>query len=484
MPTTIDLGVVSIISKGIHDPFLTYERLNEVRDSSGNWYQALKNVPTGINLNNEVFWILVRDNSVNGADISVRVVNPPTLTAAVDTTVNSTYSVVDGYTGLQTASNWYVYEADGVTLNHTSLNDTVNLTSYTLVGLSPSTNYIVKKENISGNFKSEMSNGVTILTPNNSINTPTDITVEGSPTSVPDLATVTLNSLPTTVNSTIDTVEFRVIKTSDGTEIGTTQSTTTLTLPITFTAPTLEVSTEYRFEIRCRDTVNIVDSVWGSVVATTLNNFGLTFDIFGDGSRVHLYEFDGNSLDTGAIANGTDTDVSYPLGKIDQCLNFNSQNSKIELGFPVLLYADDWSVSFWSKWDGTGQNSHYAPLHLGDLAVEWTSSGQHFATLNGSATGKERIYQDFSELHDDTWHFVTVTWNATSKALTLYIDGIDTQSSHTSGGGFVRSATTIAGYNTSTTTASATGFLDSLSIFNRELTATEVVTLAQEGIIS
>lgn len=167
-------------------------------------------------------------------------------------TISSDYITSSDFIGTQTASNWYIFEADGVTLNHTSLNDTIKLTSYTLDGLSANTSYIVKKENISGNFKSKLSNGVTILTPNKSISTPTSITVEGSPASVPEKAETTLTSLPTSEGCTINKVEFKCIRTEDSVQIGATQSTSNLGLPIKFNTPDgLEVGKEYRWMWRC-----------------------------------------------------------------------------------------------------------------------------------------------------------------------------------------------------------------------------------------
>ena len=291
---------------------------------------------------------------------------------------------------------------------------------------------------------------------------------------------ISVDHIPQIVNSQ-DSITSMVwnIKKLDGTVVYSATTSVIGSIVLNKNIP-LENKTEYKVEVIVQSET-MSKSVF--VQRSSIPNWYVSFDIFGDGSRQYLYQFDGDSSDLGGAYTGTDTDVSYSIGKIDECLNFNSRTSYVELGFPILVYADDWSIGFWSKWDGTDYNTNYAPLHLGDLALEWTDSNQYFTTLNASGTGKEKINADFPELHDNTWHFVTVTWKRSTTSLKLYIDGVDTQSSITTGGTFKRTASTLAGYIGSTSyTASSTGFLDNLSICNRELTATEVATLAQEGV--
>ena len=95
--STIDLGNVAIVSKGLHILANTYEPLNEVQeDITKNWYRAKKAVPAQTELSDTEFWELVRDNTNVGGEDNVQsdwsqadttkddfIKNKPTFTSSV-----------------------------------------------------------------------------------------------------------------------------------------------------------------------------------------------------------------------------------------------------------------------------------------------------------------------------------------------------------------------------------------------------------------
>jgi len=207
--------------------------------------------------------------------------------------VTSSYET-SNYSGTQTASNWYVFNMDG-TLAKQELNSSF-LTEYVATGLDANTDYKVKKENVSGEFISPISDEILIHTPNMSIDTPTDITVEGSPDEVPDNAEVKLNTLPNATNTTIDKIRFEVRKKSDNSLVGTTQETTDLTLPITFNSSDLEENIEYDFRIQCASETDSIQSTWSTTEGKTATYVTPTEGGYNNGDRIATIVITDNNI--------------------------------------------------------------------------------------------------------------------------------------------------------------------------------------------
>lgn len=184
-------------------------------------------------------------------------------------------------------------------------------------------------------------------------------------------------------------------------------------------------------------------------------------------------------------SNGALIDVSLTQDRdnnANAALSFNLNTSYIALGVvEKLKLAEDKSISFWINPVLSGSN------RTGSIFSYGTGIVIRYEELSG-VTSLNIIFGDTPymqvNLTQDQWQLVTVTFqknfNTTKSKAIVYINGVQTASSeqNKSAHDFNNSIALIGPANQSTLTNGFRGKLDDLRIYDRALTATEVLNIA------
>jgi hypothetical protein len=173
-------------------------------------------------------------------------------------------------------------------------------------------------------------------------------------------------------------------------------------------------------------------------------------------------------------------------GKYNNCLSFNGTNQYVSLGSPASLanlHASNFSISVWVYVSSDS-----------DLIVMSSNPGWYLMTTNRSiqfnlyrtagVQYRKSVQYAFPSLN--VWAHIVVTYNATSKTIKIYANGSESAYS-----------TTVAGSGDPTNDSASpknigrrsdglyyfNGRIDEPAIFNSELTAAEVLSIYQNGIL-
>ena len=201
-----------------------------------------------------------------------------------------------------------------------------------------------------------------------------------------------------------------------------------------------------------------------------------TADIWGDGSDVRTYLFEGNATDASGNSNGSlSGSYSYGQGILGQGINFAGGEMDISLG----NMSSGFSHSVWIK---TTANSTLAlTRYYYNFAGEATQiryDGKAMATY-GSGAGWGTTYQILSDrvLTDGDWHHLCHTFDGTDAA--FYVDGSNVGTASISGSAPAPTSGTLRmNGDIETGATSQTCSIDQCRIFNRALTEAEVLKLA------
>lgn len=199
-------------------------------------------------------------------------------------------------------------------------------------------------------------------------------------------------------------------------------------------------------------------------------------DPFLDGSGKSLYRFEDNALDESGNYHGTPTSVTYGSGRFGRCAVFNGSTSQITSSYSSSSNSVQ-SFSFWFKANassfsnllGCSDNSTY-----GGIIVQWYPNKLQILTSNSSGNAWNSLVTT-STLAINTWHHAVVV--LTGSAISVYINGVlDGSISSLSASASLRSM--WVGYGGGGSCFN--GSIDEVHIFNRALTATEVIALYNE----
>ena len=211
----------------------------------------------------------------------------------------------------------------------------------------------------------------------------------------------------------------------------------------------------------------------------------LIHDIFGDGSAVATYNFDGDITDLGGNYNGTWTGTeNYASGIISQAVYFNS-SSIVDLNVP--FGGAFMSISVWLKYDYSSQNefatlfytSTGTTLNGTSPAIMTDTDGLGINTGNGDMVGVST-----NVLPQNTWFHLYIYFDNNDSNNLIYIDGVSRSTSsqkQTPGTRSMNTDNRLRRIGGSTDTYFYKGSMDQLRIFNRALTQEEVNDLYQEG---
>jgi len=211
-----------------------------------------------------------------------------------------------------------------------------------------------------------------------------------------------------------------------------------------------------------------------------------TFDIFGDGSTVALWQMDGNSNDTGGQYNlsGSNNFVTGIFGSA-----FNGTGSTyLESSNSGLNISGSYSVSFWYNSSTAGQsNKRLVTVKGSDTSSGWNNynGSLGFYTGEGETLGGTPGVTRVAEIpdnlvNDGQWHHLvyTVTTGGHSATWKIYLDGVEYNNPVSGEGRSFNNGSFVAvttydggtGYNT-------IGKVDQLRIINRVITSVEVAQL-------
>ena len=214
---------------------------------------------------------------------------------------------------------------------------------------------------------------------------------------------------------------------------------------------------------------------------------------------IAYYKLDGNSNESVAGNNGTDTNITYgnSYGIINEGALFNGSSSQIVLPttLPDLNSNTAFSFSFWIKTTTSGgfistrcDSSAHAQWNI-YLDNSGASEPNISFEINPSNSGANALVCSalLSTLENGSWHNIVITYSGsrTVSGVKIYIDGVsksitnitDTLSTNAPTG-----TTGAIGSRTSTFGTYYTGDIDEFGIWSRALTSTEVSQLYNGGV--
>ena len=165
----------------------------------------------------------------------------------------------------------------------------------------------------------------------------------------------------------------------------------------------------------------------GGIVASTPTN---VVDIFGDGSGLVLYEFEGNADDTGGLYDGTDTNVTYTTGYINQSASFPTSTSKINIPQTYGAEGEQFSYSLWFNTltaNGTYMFAKRNGENTFQIRIDNSFSPAGKICVNnwvGTAQPANNAQSTNGGYNDGDWHHFVFTYDGTRTPKTqCYIDG-------------------------------------------------------------
>jgi len=207
-----------------------------------------------------------------------------------------------------------------------------------------------------------------------------------------------------------------------------------------------------------------------------VSDFLNTLDIFGDGSCIACYPFNGNANDLGGNYNGTWSGTEqYDIGKFGQCAKFDG-NSYVDLGNILndVFASNNFTVSVWWNFSQLTDDYGYSSM----LIDKWHSSGYSdnaFVLYPHRFQAGNNVYAetDKNQLSLNTWH-LTVGVMKPDGTIELYIDGKKVAENTGAECYTTDYHLVIGGFTTNNYYYVKNGLIDQVRIFNRDLTQEEV----------
>ena len=196
------------------------------------------------------------------------------------------------------------------------------------------------------------------------------------------------------------------------------------------------------------------------------------------------YPFEGNVLDqSGNGNNGVNYAGSYIAGKVGaQAIQFNGVSTYTRI--PLSIGSTNFTIAFWIRTTASGGGTNwYSGKGLVDGYV--STSVNDFGTAlvtNKFALGignPDTTFVSAKAINDGLWHHVAATWNASSGAVQLYVDGLlDTSGSGPSGPRTSPPNLRIGSIQTGVAGGFLNGSVDDLRLYNTVLPYLALATLA------
>jgi len=176
--------------------------------------------------------------------------------------------------------------------------------------------------------------------------------------------------------------------------------------------------------------------------------------------------------------NGTNSNITLDEpGKIGRAYSFNGTSSEVNCG-SIPLNNRDFSISMWIKnTKSTTNNSYIVGLH----SASSTRNSLHIGRRGSNGKFTIAFFGDdmdsaTSVTTDGTWQHWVVTYNHTTRARKIYLNGSQ-DASGTAGGSLTATGTFRLGRWETDANAWFSGIADEIGVWHKELSASEVEEL-------
>ena len=182
---------------------------------------------------------------------------------------------------------------------------------------------------------------------------------------------------------------------------------------------------------------------------------------------------------------------SAPTGQVGKASDFNGSRYISFPDYPAYNWTSSLSVTLWCKFTNLSdkpmvmlgcdknESTHWW------IGAEATSGRPSFYLYDNTRTGGGVIGS--ATIHNNVWHFMAATYNASDNSLRLYVDGVlvaDSTRSYAN----PFTADTIMGMGAMNRNTNwdfyYTGLLDEVALYNRSLTSSEITQLYSKGLSS
>ena len=194
------------------------------------------------------------------------------------------------------------------------------------------------------------------------------------------------------------------------------------------------------------------------------------------------YPFNGNLNDiSGNNHHGTNFGASLTSDRFGNANNAYSFSGDDRMEFPGINFMNEWSICLWFKtssatsgqflsWAYSEHERWYCRLLNAEGDVGIYDNGDYVTIQGGNA------------LNDNSWHMMSIVWNAGQDNGALFIDGVEVSREVSSSIGSLDHAgtTLIAGRHGYLNEQFLVGSLDEIRIYNKALDAQEVLNLYNE----
>ena len=247
------------------------------------------------------------------------------------------------------------------------------------------------------------------------------------------------------------------------------------------------------------DQVRIFSKALSQIEMDTLYNSGngetacvhtsTTDDINFPVTNAAYYKLDNSAEDEKGTYDGTETNVEYRFGRFGQAAVFNGSDSYINTNIPASVFNNyTWSISMWLKHSDT-DFTYFAGTTTGNTVLNGMifgiyGDGSRFDFIWRNASGTASRFQGGS-LAINTWTNIVVTSN--NNNIHFYQDGslmtaYDSNNNQNplSAASITHSQPFDIGRAGTKTTELLDGMIDQVRIFTSELSAADVLKLAEE----
>jgi hypothetical protein len=227
----------------------------------------------------------------------------------------------------------------------------------------------------------------------------------------------------------------------------------------------------------------------GAASPTLLNNLGAYWALEEtSGDRV-------DSVNSYALTEVTDgAQIGTESGKPGTAINFNTTlnewcfATKANVGSSMYMQADT-TVSFWTNPDGGSTTVSYI-LGIWEAGgnnrcwlIRYTDATDAIALLS-SSSGADTATQDLATSVADTWTHFALVWDEAGNEFEYFVNGSTVGTTSPPGTGIKDSTGNFVIGNFGNTPSTSTDFdggLDEVGVWNRKLTAAEILSLYNGG---
>ncbi|MBE0540346.1 MAG: S8 family serine peptidase [Verrucomicrobia bacterium] len=201
------------------------------------------------------------------------------------------------------------------------------------------------------------------------------------------------------------------------------------------------------------------------------------------GGIVSWWPGESNANDVADGNNGTLVgDTTYGPGVVGQAFVLDGDEDGVNIGNPTNLQLSNFTIEAWIKRGSASVISFDQDFVPGGYILAYGDRGYGFGLIDSGYLFLSRVRDSFvfssNRITDTNWHHVAVTKNG--GAVTFYVDGVPAAPT-TYNPGFAFINPLGIGARGDNLANSLYGAIDELAVFNRALTATEVLSIASAG---